>query len=59
MCLLFTSGCGGVHAEKGFSPLSILMPALLRYEPEKPLPPAAEPAQKEQDTLTSTEDTTA
>ena len=55
-CLLCVTGCGGVHAEKGFSPLSILMPALMRYEPEKSLPPAPESAPEGPDSVSSPED---
>jgi len=42
-CLAFLTGCGGIHASKGFSPLSLLLPGILQHEPEKPLTP--EPAQ--------------
>ena len=37
--LVFLTGCGGIHAEKGFSPLSLLLPGIMRNEPEKPLMP--------------------
>ena len=35
-CLFLTTGCGGLNASKGFSPLSLLLPGIMHYTPEKP-----------------------
>lgn len=43
LCLVLTSGCGGLHASKGFSPLSLLLPGIMRYTPEKPKEQAPAP----------------
>lgn len=39
LSLACLTGCGGIHAEKGFSPMSLLLPGILQHEPEKPLAP--------------------
>lgn len=36
LCLILTTGCGGLHASKGFSPLSLLLPGIMQHTPEKP-----------------------
>jgi hypothetical protein len=36
VCLILTTGCGGLNASKGFSPLSLLLPGIMHYTPEKP-----------------------
>lgn len=36
VCLILTTGCGGLHASKGFSPLSLLLPGIMQHTPQKP-----------------------
>lgn len=49
-CLILTTGCGGLNASKGFSPLSLLLPGIMQITPEKPKPiqpiPTSEPPKK-------------
>ena len=47
LCLILTTGCGGLHASKGFSPLSLLLPGIMQCTPEKPKEPRPEPVVNE------------
>ncbi len=56
VCATLLTGCGGIHAEKGFSPLSLLLPGIMKNEPEKPvfpepvvLPEESAPADKDEE----------
>ena len=47
LCLILTTGCGGLNASKGFSPLSLLLPGIMQTTPEKPKKQPPAPIQDE------------